>query len=102
MPAAAGAVPGAAAATARTLAGLDVAGSSTQGGAAISWSAGRRAGYRFAAVKATEGDYYVNSWAARDLAGAKAAGLVRHPVPLRGAQRQRGPAQAQYAVEYSG
>ncbi len=100
MPAAAGAVP--AAAAARTLAGLDVAGFQHPGGAAVSWSAVARAGYRFAAVKATEGDYYVNSWAARDLAGAKAAGLAVTPYHFAVPNASGGAAQAQYAVEYSG
>jgi GH25 family lysozyme M1 (1,4-beta-N-acetylmuramidase) len=92
----------AAAAGVRTLPGLDVAGFQHPGGAAIGWSAVARAGYRFAAVKATEGDYYVNSWAARDLAGAKAAGLVVTPYHFAVPNASGGAAQAQFAVEYSG
>jgi GH25 family lysozyme M1 (1,4-beta-N-acetylmuramidase) len=94
--------------TGRTLAGLDVAGfqhpASRQhpGGAAISWPAVAKAGYKFAAVKATEGDYYVNSWAASDLAGAKAAGLTVTPYHFAVPNASGGAAQAQFAVEYSG
>jgi GH25 family lysozyme M1 (1,4-beta-N-acetylmuramidase) len=102
--------PGAQAASAapRTLAGLDVAGfqhpvsGQHPGGAAISWSAVAKAGYRFAAVKATEGDYYVNPWAATDLGGAKAAGLVVTPYHFAVPNASGGAAQAQFAVEYSG
>ena len=104
------AAPGAqaAAAAARTLAGLDVAGfqhpvsSLHPSGAAISWSAVAKAGYKFAAVKATEGDYYVNPWAATDLGGAKAAGLVVAPYHFAVPNVSGGAAQAQFAVEYSG
>ena len=68
-------------------------------------STGRRSpppGYRFAAVKATEGDYYVNPWAATDLAEAKAAGLDVSPYHFAIPNVSSGPQQAQYAVEYSG
>ena len=41
------------------------------GGAPINWAAVAAAGYKFAAVKATEGNYYVNPWAATDIAAAK-------------------------------
>ncbi len=92
----------AAAAGVRTLPGLDVAGFQHPGGAAIGWSAVARAGYKFAAVKATEGDYYVNSWAARDLADAKAAGLVVTPYHFAVPNASGGAAQARFAVEYSG
>jgi GH25 family lysozyme M1 (1,4-beta-N-acetylmuramidase) len=94
--------------TGRTLAGLDVAGfqhpvsKQHPGGAAISWPAVAKAGYKFAAVKATEGDYYVNSWAAPDLAGAKAAGLTVTPYHFAVPNASGGAAQAQFAVEYSG
>jgi GH25 family lysozyme M1 (1,4-beta-N-acetylmuramidase) len=90
------------------LAGLDVAGfqhpvsKQFPGGQPISWSAVAAAGYKFAAVKGTEGDYYVNSWAARDLAGAKAAGLAVAPYHFAVPNVTGGAAQAQFAVEYSG
>lgn len=44
-------------------------------GAPIDWSKVAAAGYQFAAVKATEGNYYVNPFYASDLAGATKAGL---------------------------
>jgi GH25 family lysozyme M1 (1,4-beta-N-acetylmuramidase) len=104
------AVAGAQAASAapRTLAGLDVAGfqhpvsSQHPGGTAISWSAVAKAGYKFAAVKATEGDYYVNPWAASDLGGAKGADLDVTPYHFAVPNASGGAAQAQFAVEYSG
>jgi GH25 family lysozyme M1 (1,4-beta-N-acetylmuramidase) len=104
------AVAGAQAASAapRTLAGLDVAGfqhpvsSQHPGGTAISWSAVAKAGYKFAAVKATEGDYYVNPWAASDLGGAKGVGLDVTPYHFAVPNASGGAAQAQFAVEYSG
>ena len=71
-------------------------------GEAISWTAVAAAGYKFAAVKATEGDYYVNPWAATDLAGAKAAGLDVAPYHFAVPNVSGGAAQAQFAVEYSG
>jgi GH25 family lysozyme M1 (1,4-beta-N-acetylmuramidase) len=41
----------------------------------IDWIQVAGAGIQFAAVKATEGNYYKNPWALKDLAGARAAGL---------------------------
>jgi GH25 family lysozyme M1 (1,4-beta-N-acetylmuramidase) len=92
----------------RALPGLDVAAfqhpvsKQFPGGAAISWRAAAAAGYKFAAVKATEGDYYVNPWAASDLAAAKAAGLDVAPYHFAVPDASGGAAQAQFAVEYSG
>ena len=59
-------------------------------------------GYKFAAVKATEGDYYVNPWAARDVASAKAAGLAVAPYHFAVPNASGGAAQARFAAEYSG
>jgi GH25 family lysozyme M1 (1,4-beta-N-acetylmuramidase) len=42
----------------------------------INWSQVAGAGIQFAAVKATEGDYYTNKYALTDLVNAKAAGLA--------------------------
>jgi GH25 family lysozyme M1 (1,4-beta-N-acetylmuramidase) len=61
--------------------GVDVASfqhpKSTQypNGAPIDWTQVAGAGYRFVAVKATEGDYYANPFRTSDVTGAKAAGL---------------------------
>jgi GH25 family lysozyme M1 (1,4-beta-N-acetylmuramidase) len=55
--------------------GVDVADHQHPYGAAIDWSQVAAAGYKFAFIKATEGDYYANPYYASDLAQAKAAGL---------------------------
>ncbi|HEY2550293.1 MAG TPA: ricin-type beta-trefoil lectin domain protein [Streptosporangiaceae bacterium] len=57
------------------LQGVDVASFQHPGNAAIDWSQVAASGIQFAFVKATEGDYYANPFAAADLADAKAAGL---------------------------
>jgi GH25 family lysozyme M1 (1,4-beta-N-acetylmuramidase) len=54
--------------------GVDVASYQESGG--INWPAVASAGKQFAAIKATEGDYYRNGYALSDLAAAKAAGLA--------------------------
>jgi GH25 family lysozyme M1 (1,4-beta-N-acetylmuramidase) len=90
------------------LAGLDVAAyqhpitSQDPKGVPIDWPQVAADGYRFAAVKATEGDYYVNPWAATDLAEAKAAALDVSPYHFAIPNVSTGPQQARYAVEYSG
>ena len=55
--------------------GVDVASFQHPSNAAINWTKVAGAGIQFAAVKATEGDYYQNPYALTDLAGARAAGL---------------------------
>jgi GH25 family lysozyme M1 (1,4-beta-N-acetylmuramidase) len=88
--------------------GIDVAGyqhpSTGQhpNGVPIDWPQVATAGYRFAAIKATEGDYYVNPWAATDLAEAKAAGLAVTPYHFAIPDGSSGQQQAEFAVEYSG
>jgi GH25 family lysozyme M1 (1,4-beta-N-acetylmuramidase) len=57
------------------LQGVDVASFQHPNGAAITWSKVAASGIQFAAVKATEGAYYKNPFALRDLANAKANGL---------------------------
>jgi GH25 family lysozyme M1 (1,4-beta-N-acetylmuramidase) len=90
------------------LAGLDVAAYQhpitrlDPKGVPIDWQQVAAARYRFAAVKGTEGDYYVNPWAATDLAEAKAAGLDVSPYHFAIPNVSSGPEQAEYAVEYSG
>jgi GH25 family lysozyme M1 (1,4-beta-N-acetylmuramidase) len=86
----------------RRLPGLDVAAFQHPGGAAISWNSVAKARYKFAEVKATEGDYYVNPYAAGDLKSAKAAGLDVAPYHFGIPNASGGVAQAQFAVEYSG
>jgi GH25 family lysozyme M1 (1,4-beta-N-acetylmuramidase) len=55
--------------------GIDVASFQEQP-TAINWSQVAGAGIKFAAIKATEGDYYTNKYALTDLVNAKAAGLA--------------------------
>jgi GH25 family lysozyme M1 (1,4-beta-N-acetylmuramidase) len=72
-PALAGAIAGA-------VQGVDVASFQEQGGtggqSAISWPQVAAAGIQFAAIKVSEGAYYVNALASSDLPAAKAAGLA--------------------------
>jgi GH25 family lysozyme M1 (1,4-beta-N-acetylmuramidase) len=56
--------------------GPDVSRWQHPGGKAIGWTNVKQAGNSFAIVKATEGSTYTNPWYARDVAGARAAGLV--------------------------
>ena len=71
-------------------------------GTPINWPQVAAAGYRFAAIKGTEGDYYVSPWAATDLAEAKAAGLDIAPYHFAIPNVSGGQQQAEFAVEYSG
>ena len=54
--------------------GVDVASYQESGG--ISWAQVAGAGIKFAAIKVSEGNYYVNPWARADLAAAQRAGLA--------------------------
>jgi GH25 family lysozyme M1 (1,4-beta-N-acetylmuramidase) len=81
--------------------GIDVAAFQHPSGAPINWTAVAAAGYKFAAVKGTEGNYYVNPWAATDLAAAKKAGLYVAPYHFAIPNVSGGAAQAQYAVRYA-
>jgi GH25 family lysozyme M1 (1,4-beta-N-acetylmuramidase) len=71
-------------------------------GAPINWQQVAAASYRFAAVKGSEGNYYVNPWARTDLAEAKAAGLDVSPYHFAIPNVSSGPQQAAYAVQHSG
>jgi GH25 family lysozyme M1 (1,4-beta-N-acetylmuramidase) len=71
-------------------------------GTPLYWSSVAQAGYKFAAIKGTEGDYYVNPWAAGDLVSAKAAGLDVTAYHFAIPNASGGAAQARFAVEYSG
>jgi GH25 family lysozyme M1 (1,4-beta-N-acetylmuramidase) len=87
--------------TSTSVSGIDVAAFQHPGGASINWAAVAAAGYKFAAVKATEGNYYVNPWAATDLAAAKKAGLYVAPYHFAIPNAGGGAAQAGYAVRYA-
>lgn len=100
----------AAAAPADAVSGVDVSSAqhptSTQypDGAPIDWADVAAAGYHFAVIKATEGNYYVNPYYASDAAAATAAGMYvaaytfANPNPKNGTAVQ----QAEYAVQNAG
>jgi GH25 family lysozyme M1 (1,4-beta-N-acetylmuramidase) len=78
--------------------GVDVADHQHPGGAAIDWPQVAAAGYKFAFIKATEGDYYANPYYAADLAQAKAAGLYATEYHFAIPNVSDGASQADYAV----
>jgi GH25 family lysozyme M1 (1,4-beta-N-acetylmuramidase) len=82
--------------------GVDVADYQHPGGAAIAWSQVAAAGYKFAFVKGTEGDYYANPYHAYDLAQAKAAGLYVTGYHFAIPNVSDGTSQADYAVANGG
>ncbi len=82
--------------------GVDVAADQHPGGAAIEWSRVAAAGYTFAAVKATEGNYYANPWYAGDAAGAADAGLTVTGYHFAIPNVSGGAAQADFAVSHLG
>jgi GH25 family lysozyme M1 (1,4-beta-N-acetylmuramidase) len=65
-----------AAALANAIQGVDVSSHQEQQSGGINWTDVKSAGIQFAAIKATEGDYYQNPYALADLGAAKAAGLA--------------------------
>jgi GH25 family lysozyme M1 (1,4-beta-N-acetylmuramidase) len=79
--------------------GVDVADYQHRNGALIDWPQVAAAGYKFAFVKATEGDYYVNPWYAYDLAQAKAAGLYVAGYHFAIPNVSDGASQADYALQ---
>jgi GH25 family lysozyme M1 (1,4-beta-N-acetylmuramidase) len=84
-----------------TVRGIDVASYQHQNGAAISWASVARAGYKFAAIKTTEGDYYVNPYAISDIVSAMSSGLYATVYHFAIPNITTGAAQAQFAVKYS-
>jgi GH25 family lysozyme M1 (1,4-beta-N-acetylmuramidase) len=81
--------------------GIDVASFQHPRGRAIQWTSVAKAGYRFAAIKGTEGNYYVNPWGRRDVAEAKAAGLYVSVYHFAVPNVSGGAEQARYAVQHS-
>ena len=67
----------------------------------INWSQVAGAGYKFAFVKAAEGNYYLNKYAAADLAQASAAGLYVAPYDFAIPNVSGGALQADYALDHS-
>jgi GH25 family lysozyme M1 (1,4-beta-N-acetylmuramidase) len=82
--------------------GIDVAAFQHPNGAVINWADVAAAGYKFVAVKATEGDYYVNPWAASDVAVAREVGMYATPYAFAIPNVSSGAEQAWFLVHYSG
>jgi GH25 family lysozyme M1 (1,4-beta-N-acetylmuramidase) len=83
------------------LRGVDVADYQHPNGASINWRQVAAAGYKFAAVKATEGTYYINPWAARDVIAGRNAGLYMTYYAFAIPNDGGGAAQADYLLAHS-
>ncbi|KNX36102.1 lysozyme [Luteipulveratus halotolerans] len=81
-----------------TVSGIDV--SSHQGN--VDWSAQWGAGHRFAYVKASEGDYYVNPYFAQQYNGSYNVGMIRGAYHFATPGDSGGAAQADYFVNHGG
>jgi len=94
------------ASVAGALQGVDVASFQHPNKATIDWTQVAGAGIQFAAVKATEGDYYQNPYAPTDLAGAQAAGLstiaYAFAIPNGNGSSASPATQADYLLSYLG
>jgi GH25 family lysozyme M1 (1,4-beta-N-acetylmuramidase) len=84
-----------------TVRGIDVASYQHQNGAAISWASVARTGYKFAAIKTTEGNYYVNPYAISDIVSAMNSGLYATVYHFAIPNITTGAVQAQFALKYS-
>jgi len=84
-----------------TVRGIDVASYQHQNGAAISWASVARTGYKFAAIKTTEGNYYVNPYAIPDIVSAMSSGLYATVYHFAIPNITTGAVQAQFALKYS-
>lgn len=91
-----------AAAASSMLNGIDVASFQHPNGAAINWADVAAAGYQFAAVKATEGTYYTNSYYVGDAQAATAAGMYVSAYHFANPYDSTGTAQADYAAQNAG
>jgi len=81
--------------------GLDVSAYQHQG-APINWNSLAKQGMRFAAIKVSEGTYYVNRYYRLDAQAAAKSGLVVLPYVFANPSRANGPATAQFAVRAAG
>lgn len=81
--------------------GVDVASYQHPRGAVINWGQVARAGYKFAFVKASEGNYYANPYYATDLTRAKAAGMYVTGYHFAVPNVSSGASQADYAVKHA-
>jgi GH25 family lysozyme M1 (1,4-beta-N-acetylmuramidase) len=80
---------------------VDVASHQHPRGAGINWGQVARAGYRFAFIKASEGNYYANPYYASDLAHAEAAGLYVAGYHFAVPNVSGGASQADFAVSHA-
>ncbi len=93
--------------TSPTLNGIDVSsfqhpGAAYPNGAPINWTQVAGAGYDFAAIKATEGNYYTNPYYAGDAAAATAAGLYVSAYEFANPADSSGLVAAEYTVQNAG
>jgi GH25 family lysozyme M1 (1,4-beta-N-acetylmuramidase) len=84
-----------------TVRGVDVASYQHLDGAAISWASVARTGYKFAAIKTTEGNYYVNPYAISDIVAAMNTGMYATVYHFAIPNITTGAVQAQFALKYS-
>jgi GH25 family lysozyme M1 (1,4-beta-N-acetylmuramidase) len=96
-----GVAPLAAAAAGATVRGIDVASYQHVNGAAIGWAKVAKAGYKFVAIKATEGNYYANPYGAADLTGAERAKLSVIAYHFAIPNVSGGSAQADYVIAHA-
>jgi len=90
--------PGVTSSASTAVRGVDVASYQHVNGAAIGWSSVARAGYKFVAIKATEGNYYANPYGGSDLTGAERAGLSVIAYHFAIPNVSGGAAQADYVI----
>lgn len=80
--------------------GVDVASYQHVNGDAINWSKVAAAGYKFVAIKASEGNYYANPYRGSDLTGAERAKLSVIAYQFAIPNASGGAAQADYVIAH--
>ncbi|MDR0358902.1 MAG: hypothetical protein LBJ87_05485, partial [bacterium] len=82
--------------------GIDIASFQHPNGAGIDWGQVAGGGYRFAYIKATEGNYYQNPYYGGDQAGAGGAGIFRGAYHFAIPNASDGATQADYVLDSAG
>lgn len=82
--------------------GIDIASYQHPNGAGIDWGQVAGAGYKFAYIKATEGNYYQNPYYGGDAAGAGGAGMFRGAYHFAIPNGADGATQADYLLNSTG
>lgn len=82
--------------------GIDVASHQHPNGDAINWTEVASAGYKFAFIKASEGNYYTNPYYAGDASAATSAGMFVAPYAFAIPNYSGGALQADYALDHAG